>query len=242
MFRRVFVPVLTVAVLTAASLDATAAMDLGRVDEYKLKSFSEYFGQYFDVANAEFDDKEFETKLRSEAADINLWLADPANWPPEAKIKPSMLADAGWLFFYFSNAGLPGAAEHSMAYLGKASKADPKNYLIPEKLARMAAQKGDAHRADVIRFAEQALAADATSAAKDNLHHLLATAYYAEGEFSKAYSELKKQAEVNPDFENTANLLFAWNLYVERWGRVPEKVTFKPGEGGVLRPEPVSGV
>jgi tetratricopeptide (TPR) repeat protein len=228
--------------ITCSALTAEASLDLGRVDEYKLKSFSEYFGQYFDVANAEFDDKEFEIKLREEAADINRWLADPANWPAEDKIKPAMLSDAGWLFFYFANAGLEGAHEQSVKYLGKASAADPKNYDIPLRLTRMAASKGDASRADLIRFAEQAVAADPEAAAKENLHYLLADAHYKNGDFAKAYAALKKQAETGPDFENTSNLLFVWGMFVERWGRVPEKVIFKPTGDGAVRPEPADGV
>lgn len=221
---------------------AEAALDLGKVDEYKLKSFSEYFGQYFDVAKVEFDDKEFEVKLREEAADINRWLADPANWPAESKIKPGMYADAGWLFSYFANAGLTGAEEHSILYLSKAAKADPKNYVIPLKLAKASARKGAAGRADTIRFAEQAVAADPAAAAKENLHYLLADAYYAGGEFAKAHAELKKQSEVNPEFENTSNLMFAWGMYIEKWGRVPVKIVFKKQPDGMVRPEPAAGV
>lgn len=237
MFHRTVVLALAVGFLTA-SPSALASLDLGKVDEYKLKSFSEYFGQYFDVPNAEFDDKEFEVKLREEAADINRWLADPSNWPPAAKIKPEMLADAGWLFFYFSNAGLPGADDQSMKYLDQAAKADPKNYVIPLKLARMAAKKGGGRNADAIRFAEQAVAADPEAAAKENLHHMLANLYYSKGEFAKAYTALKKQADVKADFENTSNLLFAWGLYVENWGRIPEKIVFKHQPDGAVRPEP----
>ncbi len=240
MTRRAAALVLAVVLAAALPGPAAASLDLGRVDEYKLKSFSEYFGQYFDVPNAEFDDKEFETKLREEAADINAWLSDSANWPEASKIKPGMMADAGWLFHYFANAGLPGAEEQSVKYLGEASKADPKNFEIPLKLARTAAQKGDARRADVIRFAEQAAAADPEAAARENLHHLLAVSYYAQGDFAKAYAALKKQSEVKPDFENTSNLMFAWGMYVERWGRIPEKIVFKTTEDGAVRPEPVA--
>ena len=245
MFRRfrflIILPVMLAGALAMCGPAAGASLDLGRVDEYKLKSFSEYFGQYFDVAKPEFDDKEFETKLRGEAADINTWLADSANWPAENKIKPEMYADAGWLFFYFANAGLPGAQEKSMEYLAKASKADPKNFMIPLKLARMAAAKGAERRADVIRFSEQALTADPAAAAKENLHHLLAEAYYDEGRFAKAYAEIKEQAKVNPDFDNTSNLIFAWDMYVERWGRIPEKIKLVTQADGTMRPEPDGG-
>lgn len=238
MLTRFFILIFSLTVSLVLSSPVSASLDLGRVDEYKLKSFSEYFGQYFDVPNAEFDDKEFEAKLREEAADINTWLSDSANWPEASKIKPGMLADAGWLFHYFANAGLPGADDKSIEYLGEASKADPKNYQIPLKLARVAAAKGGTRRADTIRFAEQAVAADPDAAAKENLHHLLAVSYYSEGEFAKAYAALKRQAETNPDFENTQNLLFAWGLYVENWGHVPERIKFRTQEDGAVRPEP----
>lgn len=229
-------------VLAGGATNAQAALDLGKVDEYKLKSFSEYFGQYFDVPNFEFDDKEFEAKLLEEATDINRWLGDPANWPAESKIKPGMYADAGWLFSYFANAGLVGAEEHSIFYLDKAAKSDPKNYVIPLRLAKMAAKKGAVGRADVIRFAERAIAADPEAAAKENLHYLLADAYYAGGDFAKAYAELKKQSAVNAEFENTSNLLFAWEMYIEKWGRIPAKIVFKKQPDGAVRPEPAAGV
>lgn len=230
-----------VVLAAAGAPSAGASLDLGKVDEYKLKSFSEYFSQYFDVANFEFDDKEFEAKLREEATEINRWLGDPVNWPEESKIKPGMYADAGWLFSYFANAGLVGAEEHSIFYLDKAAKSDPKNYVIPLRLAKMAAKKGAAGRSDVIRFAERAVAADPEAAAKENLHYLLADAYYAGGEFAKAYGELKKQSAVNPEFENTSNLMFAWEMYIEKWGRVPARIVFKKQPDGAERPEPATG-
>lgn len=235
--RTLLLVALTVAVCSSARAD----LDLGKVDEYKLKSFAEYFGQYFDVRNAEFDDKEFEAKLREEAADINRWLADPANWPPAGKVKPSMHADAGWLFFYFSNAGLEGADALSRKHLAEASAADPKNYQIPLRLARMAEERGESGRADLIRFAEQAVAADPEAAAKENLHYALANAYYQNGDFSKAYAALKRQNEADPSFQSTSNLMFAWGMFVERWGRIPEKIVFKPSGDGAVRPEPADG-
>lgn len=227
--------------LCGLSAQAWAALDLGKVDEYKLKSFSEYFGQYFDVANTEFDDKEFESKLRDEAADINGWLANPANWPEEGKIKASMHADAGWLFSYFANAGLSGAHEQSVKHLAKASAADPKDYLIPLKLARLAAQKGDDSVKDVIRYAEKAFEADAEAAAKENLYFLLADAYYKNGDFAKALTAIKKQSEADSSFKNTDNLLFVLNFYAEKWGRVPERIVFKTTDEGSVRPEPADG-
>ena len=238
----VLIPVFSLCLGWVCQPAVSASMDLGRVDEYKLKSFSEYFGQYFDVANTEFDDQEFEAKLREEAAEINDWLADPVNWPAQDQIKPGMLADAGWLFFYFSNAGLEGAHAQSMKYLDRASAADPKNEIIPLKLARLAAQKGDASRADLIRFAGQVAAANPETAAKENLYYLLADAHYKNGDFAKAYAALNLQAAANADFENTSNLLFAWKMYIERWGRLPEKIIFKPVGDGLTRPEPADGV
>lgn len=240
--RRPFAVFLWVLALGLSAVPAHASLDLGKVDEYKLKSFSEYFGQYFDVADVEFDDKEFELKLRDEAADINRWLADPANWPAKDKIKPAMLSDAGMLFLYFANAGLENAQANAVSYLAQASAANPKDHTIPLRLARIAAKKGPEGRTDVIRYGEQALAANAEASAKENIHYHLANAYYHDGDFAKAYASLKKQAEINAEFENTANMVFAWDIFVEVWGRVPDKIVFKTQEDGRARPEPADGV
>lgn len=104
---------------------AFAKLDLGRINEYKLQSFEEYFKNFLEHGRPRFHSEEFEQKIIQEAEGIYAWMDEPASWPDVQKITPSMQKNAAKLLTYFSYLELESAREKAIEYFERIVEKDP---------------------------------------------------------------------------------------------------------------------
>ena len=231
---------LTSFVLAAAlwAAPAMAALELGRVDADKVKSFAEYFEPYLGKPNIVFEDAAFGEKIVSEARGIHAWIEDEANWPPEPKITAEMLADTGRLYACFAHAGFEGAGEAAVRRYRQSVEKDPANFDTQFRMAELLSEMGGVHSLEGAMRAESAIGINPAEAASRNAYYIAALGFYNAGFFRKGREYLKKQLEIDPDYENTSDLDFVFERWVSKWGEIPEKVTFEENQAGDLVPVP----
>jgi len=228
--------IISILLLTLGESSAHAELELGRIDKAKLRTFAHYFDRYFNVPDRRFSDEVLKAKVMAEARDVYAWLSDQENWPSEDKRTANMLVDAGWLCYYFSNIDLPGASEKSISYFLASLEKNPHNYQAHLQLARFYEVKGEAFQDEAALHAVKAIELNAEAASQDNANYLAAVSLYRTGEFAKAYEYLGRQMKIDPEYENASDLNFVFEMWIERWGEIPQKVTFEEGQDGSLIP------
>ena len=218
---------------------AQADLELGPITKAKLKSFKSYFERYFNQPNVQFTDEILKDKLIQEAKEIDAWLEDSKNWPQnQASITASMLTHAGQISYFFSNIPLEGAEDRAVYYLEESLKKNPSQYAAHFFLARIYARKGEPSGSSLKEHAIKAAELDEKQAVQDHVHYLVALGSYREGAFRQAYESIQRQNHKDPGLQEALDLEFVFKIWIERWGRIPERVIFKEGSGGIRIPVP----
>lgn len=216
-----------------------AELLLGPVDRDKIKSFKNYFGRFYDVEKPIFEDKEFEERIREEAKEIFEWISKEENWPAKLIKTPELQSDLMILYYYFGNSGIEKARSLSLSMKEQAAEDHPEDaelqierFWFYKRLEKPLPKK-------YLYYAKRAIKANPEKAKKENLHYWIATEAYNEGLFLEAKENIEKQYEANPEFEDTTTKRMIFNMWVEQWGHVPEKIQFIADSDGVLIPHPI---
>lgn len=237
----VFLTAAAVLIFPISARKACASdIELGKVDQYKLRSYADYFGRFFSDPEPLFEDPGFGKKLKEEAAEIYFWMKDPSHWPAPAKVIPEMNWNRARLYLYFANAGLAGAAEEvpnafRAAAKKDASKGEESVFFILGWLKQGGEPKEPEYHAE----AQRALAHYRKRALKEGLGMWLAQKSYEEGKPAKAYHWLKEQLRSNPENEDAENLKFVLEALKDKWGYLPQLVRYETDGAGNRVPVPV---
>lgn len=224
--------------ILAAGSTCLAGLELGRIDEYKLKGFAEYFEPYLGRPNPRFADESFEKKILSEAESIRAWLEDKGNWPPQSEISGQMLTDTAKLYHYFSRLNYPQARENALDYYRLALEKDPENFDMRLCMAELLSEMGDTFAYEGARQAVEALELKEEEAAARKAYYIAALGFYHSGFFKKARFYLKKQMEIDPDNEDVSDLDFVFESLIRKWGYEPDFVAFERNDAGDTVPVP----
>lgn len=222
------------------AVSARADLLLGSVDKDKIKSFKNYFGQFYDVEHPIFEDKEFEKRIQSEAADIYGWISDESNWPENIKRTAELQADLAALYYYLGNAGIQKARNLSRSLKEREAESHPENADLQIEMFWFYKHLNPPIPEKFLYFAERALLADKSKAEAENIHYWIALELYHRGFFAQAKEHIEQQFLVNSEFEDTKTKKMIFNLMSEQWGFTPERVEFKEDADGVSIPVPLT--
>jgi hypothetical protein len=225
------VAIVSTAITTAFSY---AALELGDVDQHKVKYFSNYFSRFYQYPNPQFEDAELKSKVQKEIKDVYIWLKDA---PELDSISQAEMAIAtAKLFRFFTNAGIAEARDKLIHFYEVAIELNPTSSELHFELIAFRDSNSSADNGD-IEVLQDAVVIDPERALKEGYYFRIAERLYNDGRFRMAYETLKQQVGASRYVEDVENLLYVMNQWIDLWGEIPEEIEFVHNPNGTTIPK-----
>ncbi len=228
--------IIAVIVVSTTTITASlyAALELGDVDQYKIKYFSDYFSRFYQYPNPQFEDPELESKIQKEIKDVYSWLKDAPEL--DSMRQAEMAIATAQLFRFFINAGIAEAKDRLIHFYEVAIELNPTSSDLHFELIAFRDSSSGADSGD-IEALQDAVVIDPERALKEGYYFRIAERLYNEGHFRAAYDTLNQQVGESDYVEDVENLLYVMNQWIDLWGEIPEKIEFVHNPNGTTIPK-----